>query len=112
VEKGKEERCSNCRYYYPGSDNRGPECHRHAPIGNNKHSDAEWPEVYPYMWCGDFAPIPAPEPELSGEPKPEELCMNCYHFICYSNIDFTGYCVGYKTVTKLRNYCTHFTRKA
>lgn len=106
MEKGNGEQCSNCRYYYPGSDNRNSECRRHAPIGNDKYNDAEWPEVYPYMWCGDFAPISAPETDLPE--KPVTSCNDCTHYD-------TGHTFCKKlrfTVLTSHYFCKHFTRKA
>ena len=42
--------CENCMYRYQG------ECHRHSPqvVRGPDHAYAEWPEVGPRDWCGDF----------------------------------------------------------
>lgn len=104
MEKGKEEQCQNCRYWYPGNDNRNTECRRHAPIGIDKHNDAKWPEVYPNMWCGDFTPVPTPEAYLLEKPVPS--CAECMH--CdYDNL----FCRKLRlTVLTSPDFCKHFTQ--
>lgn len=111
MERSKDEQCQSCRYWYTGSDNRNQECRRHAPIGIDKYGDAEWPEVYPYTWCGDFEPIPEPESVPAPKVNITKICPNCKHFIDKSTLATVDDCPGYCDIFRYTR-CSEFDYRA
>lgn len=53
--------CRNCRYWLPAPDKSIGQCRRYAPSGLTQTAvaginGAEWPSVWPHMWCGEHQP--------------------------------------------------------
>lgn len=57
------ESCASCRFAVPSVNAKweGPQCHRRQPVQTQPRIGAEWPNVHPDWWCGEYeAKVDAP----------------------------------------------------